>query len=75
MTKLEDFVNYAKTLSPEGLEALEHKLTKLMPNLPAGEIGLSSEQLADIEKRRIKTPRIYASDQDVEDLLGRHFNS
>ena len=75
MTKLEDFLNYAKTLSPEGLEALENKLTELMPNPPVGEIGLSSKQLADVEKRRVKTPRKFASDKEVEVLLGRRFNS
>ena len=75
MTKLEDFLNYAKTLSPEGLEALEKKLTQLMPKPPQGDVGLSSEQLANIEKRRVKTPRKYASDEEVEVLLGRRFNS
>ncbi|MDB2437287.1 hypothetical protein N9W89_01110 [Hellea sp.] len=71
MTKLEDFINYAKTLSPEDLKVLEWQLEGLMK---ADNLGLTAEQLQDVETRRRKTPKIYATDEQVESLLGEPLN-
>lgn len=71
MTKLEDFVNYAKSLSPEDLKRLEWKLDGLMKD-SSGDALLTAEQEA-ATLSLAKNPNIkFAPEGKVEAIFAKY---
>ncbi len=72
MTKLEQIVNFAKTLPPEQQDGIANDLVALMRSRNKS-MTLNPQEIADVEAAIAQENPIFASESEILAALGRKF--
>ena len=73
MTKLEEFISFAKALPENRQFLLDEVLSSLMATLDTSN-EFTSKELAEIDRRlAVKDPQ-FATEKDIQNVFGQSFN-